>query len=152
MPDQPSAGRRPGYVPAEERHAYHALCAYTLAHGGAAFIHQHVVDAYAAQQAHDGSKPIGVAFALAGLYLLIETRFTGRQVQRAHMQMAQRKRTWPAFELPVDRGAMTAVDVMAAAAGAERDRAIHAWCESVWSAYATNKTAVAAVLHESSII
>lgn len=152
MPDQPSADPRPGDVPAEEQDAYHALCAYTLAHGDAAFIHQHVVDAYAAQQAHAGSKSIGVAFALAGLYLLIEARFTGRQVQRAHMRMAQRKRTWPTFELPADRGTMTAVDVLAAGAGAERDRAIHAWCASVWSAYSDSKQAVAGLLREYRII
>jgi hypothetical protein len=34
-----------------EEDAYHELCAYTLQRGDAAFIHQHVVDAFAAQRA-----------------------------------------------------------------------------------------------------
>ena len=59
---------------------------------------------------------------------------TGRWVQRVHMQMAQRKRTWPSWTLPRERGACTAVDVMRAAPGPERDRAIDAWCVSVWTA------------------
>src|SRR4029079_9142963 len=90
--------------------AYHELSAYTLAHGGAAFIHQHVVDAFAAQHADDRSqpisvtvalvddedrrKPIGVTFALVGLFLHVELRWTGRQVQRAHVQLARQKRPW----------------------------------------------------------
>jgi hypothetical protein len=132
----------------EDEDAHDALAAYTLTHGDPAFIHQHVVDAYAAQQAHDRSKPIGVAFALAGLYLLVEARFTGRQVQRAHMQMAQRKRAWPRFDLPVERGSMTAVDVMAAPAGAERDRAIDVWCAVVWEAYRASAADVARLARE----
>jgi hypothetical protein len=52
--------------------AYHELCGYTLTHGDAAFIHQHVVDAFAAQHADAHSKPIGITFALAGLYLHLE--------------------------------------------------------------------------------
>ena len=31
--------------------AYHELCCYTLSHGHPSFIHQHVVDAFAAQDA-----------------------------------------------------------------------------------------------------
>jgi len=34
-----------------EENAYHRLCAYTLQRGDATFIHQHVVDAFAAQRA-----------------------------------------------------------------------------------------------------
>jgi hypothetical protein len=42
---------------------YNELCCYTLSHGDPSFIHQHVVDAYAAQTADDRSKPIGLTFA-----------------------------------------------------------------------------------------
>ena len=49
--------------------AYHELCYYTLTLGDPAFIHQHVVDAFAAQQADEQTKPIKVTFALVGLYL-----------------------------------------------------------------------------------
>ncbi|HKN67515.1 MAG TPA: DUF5946 family protein, partial [Gemmatimonadaceae bacterium] len=91
-----------------ERDAYDELCAYTLTHGDVTFIHQHVVDAWAAQHATPESKPIGVTFALAGLYLHVERQLTGRQVQLAHMRMAKQKRDWPAFILPESRGTMTA--------------------------------------------
>jgi uncharacterized protein DUF5946 len=119
-----------------EREAYDELCAYTLTHGDPRFIHQHVVDAFAAQHATPKSKPIGVTFALAGLYLHLEKGFTGREVQRAHMQMARQKREWPKWILPSSRGIITAIGVLAKAKGPERDHAIDAWCKSVWSAFA----------------
>jgi len=67
-----------------QHEAYDALCAYTLTRGDAAFIHQHVVDAFAAQSADEATKPITLTFALVGLYLHVERQFTGREVQRAH--------------------------------------------------------------------
>ena len=132
--------------------AYHELCGYTLTHGDAAFIHQHVVDAFAAQHAGGQSKPIGVTFALVGLYLHLERGFTGRQVQRAHMQMARHTRQWPAFDLPAARGSITALDVMAAPAGSARDRAIDDWCRSVWDAFAASRPAVEALLRDHQIV
>ena len=133
--------------------AYHELSAYTLGHPDpVAFIHQHVVDAYAAQHADAQSKAIGVTFALVGLYLHLERGFTGRQVQRAHMQMARQKRQWPAFDLPAARGSITAIDVMAAAAGTARDRAIDEWCRSVWDSFAGCRPPVEALLREYQIV
>jgi hypothetical protein len=41
---------------------------------------------------------------------------------------------------------MTAVDVIAAPAGPERDRAIDEWCASVWKAYASSRQAVVELL------
>lgn len=125
--------------------AYDALAAYTLTLGDPAFIHQHVVDAFAAQHATEATKPITVAFALIGLYLHVERGLTGRQVQRAHMMLARRSRTWPVFRLPETRGAMTAADVLAAPAGPARDRAISSWSGVVWSAYAEIAPEVAAL-------
>jgi hypothetical protein len=55
-----------------DEEAYHGLCCYTLAHGDPSFIHQHVVDAFAAQTADDRTKPIKLALALIGLYLHVE--------------------------------------------------------------------------------
>jgi hypothetical protein len=129
-------------APGDEREAYHALCAYTLTRGDPAFIHQHVVDAFAAQHAADTSKPIGVTFALVGLFLLLEKGFSGRQVQRVHMELARHKQNWPRFMLPTDRGAVTALDVMKAPEGAERDRAIHGWCAAVWGALSGNRQTI----------
>ncbi|MCR4375221.1 MAG: DUF5946 family protein [Acidobacteria bacterium] len=121
-------------VPAEQD-AYDELQCYTLAHTDPAFVHQHVVDAWAAQHADDQTKPIALAFALFGLYLHVEKGLSGRHVQRAHMALARKGKTWPVFALPPERGAVTALRVMAAAAGPERDAAIDAWCAAVWAAF-----------------
>jgi len=86
------------------------------------FILQHVVDAFAIQNANDNSKTIGVLFGLVGLYLHVENQFSGHGVQKAHMQLGRRKREWPRVYLPEDRGSMTVADVLAASAGPERDR------------------------------
>ena len=131
-----------------EQDAQDALAAYTLTHGDVAFIHPHVVDACAAQHATRETKPIAITFALIGLYLRVERGLSGRQVQRAHIMLAKRSRHWPTFPLPEGRGAMTAIDVMAAPAGLERDRAIDAWCASVWDAYRDVAPAVVVLARE----
>lgn len=131
-----------------EEDAQNALAAYTLTHGDPRFIHQHVVDAFAAQHATTETRPIAVAFALIGLYLHVVRGLSGRQVQRAHMVLAKRSRHWPTFPLPEHRGAITAVDVMAAPDGLERDRAIDAWCGSVWDAYRDVAPAVVVLARE----
>jgi hypothetical protein len=117
--------------------AYDELCAYTLSLGDPEFIHQHVVDAQAAQAATTESKPIGVAFALAGLYLHLERGFTGREVQRAHMCLGKSGPPWPVFPLPGEgeRGSVTADDVLAIPEGPTRAAAIDDWCRSVWAAW-----------------
>ncbi|MGH8092329.1 MAG: DUF5946 family protein [Chthoniobacterales bacterium] len=122
------------------------LCAYTLTRGDGAFIHQHVVDAFAAQTADESTAPIKLTFALVGLYLHVERQFTGREVQHAHMQIARHKRAWPAFVLPCDRGSITAADVLARAAGSVRDDAIHSWCAAVWDVFCSSRPAVEELL------
>jgi hypothetical protein len=72
-----------------EQELYNALACYTLSLADPEFIHQHIVDAFGAQRADEKTKPIGVVFALAGLYLYLEKNYTGRQVQLAHIQMAE---------------------------------------------------------------
>lgn len=135
-----------------EEDAYHELSAYTLTHGDPRFIHQHVVDAWAAQTATSSDKPIRPVFALVGLYLHLERGKTGREAQLAHMQMGERKREWPAIALPPDRGAITAIDVMKAAPGPDRDQAIERWCESVWNAFRGNRATIVALLSEYRIL
>jgi len=135
-----------------EEEAYHEVCAYTLTHGDPSFIHQHVVDAWAAQQASANSKPISVCFALVGLYLHVEQGFTGREVQRAHMQLAKRPEPWPLGPLPVARGAITVHDVLEASEGAARDAMIHAWAGAVWEAHAESRERMAELLRRRGII
>ncbi|MDQ3170359.1 MAG: DUF5946 family protein [Acidobacteriota bacterium] len=133
--------------------AYHELCGYALTRGDATFIHQHVVDAFAAQSATPATKPIAIAFALVGLYLHLEKGFNGREVQRAHMKMAREKHAWPLIALPAERGSMTAADVIRAPAGAARDAAIDDWCQSVWTCYcAKSRDTIAALLERHRIL
>lgn len=132
--------------------AYHELCAYSLGRRDPEFIHQLVVDAFGAQHADERTKPIGLTFALVGLYLAVEKGWTGRQVQHVHMRLGRRKQVWPTFVLPADRGSMTAVDVMASAEGPERDRAIRAWCASVWDACAGSRGQVVELLRQHGVL
>ena len=137
---------------ATDQDAYNELCYYTLSHGDQAFIHQHVVDAFAAQTAGEDDKPIKVTFALVGLFLHVEKRFSGRQVQLAHMKLAREKQAWPVFVMPTKPGAMTVRDVLAAPAGPARDEMIDRWCESVWDAFGENRQIVSDLLREHGII
>jgi hypothetical protein len=119
---------------------------YTLAHSDLAFIHQHVVDAYAAQHLRESPSTIGAAFALAGLYLAVERRFTGRQVQTMHIAMAKASKQWPHFDPPRDLGPLTVADVIAVEAGPGRDAAILRWCASVWAAWSAEHDRVRAMV------
>lgn len=135
-----------GAVPTVEEKAYDELQFYTLARADSRFIHQHVVDAWAAQNADRRTKPITLTFALVGLYLHVEKGLAGRQVQRVHRTLARRRRSWPSFLLPRQRGSLTASSVINATEGSERDAAIDTWCEEVWSAYGDNRKTVAELL------
>ena len=128
------------------RSAYDAVYAYTMGRG--AFVLQHVVDAYAVQTANDRSKPIGIIFALVGLYLHVERQFSGTDVQRVHMRLGREKRPWPTITLPQHRGTVTAADVLEAAPGPERDSAIDEWCRSVWQAFGDSRQTIVDLLRE----
>ncbi len=80
------------------------LTYWTLAQQDGRFIHQHAVDAYEAQHAGGKTRPITGVFGLIGLYLAIEKRYTGRQVQLAHMKIASRRKDWPRLEPPARKG------------------------------------------------
>src|SRR6478672_7308886 len=132
------------------RAAYDEVYVYTVGRPG--FILQHVVDAFAVQTANDESSPIGIVFGLVGLYLHVEKQFSGRQVQKAHMELGRKKREWPNLHLPNDRGRMTAADVLAANAGPERDGAIEDWCKSVWAACIASRETIVDLLREHQLI
>jgi hypothetical protein len=57
------------------------LSYYTLSLQDNYFIHQLIVDAYAAQHSGKDVKTITTAFALGGLFLVNERTYTGKQVQ-----------------------------------------------------------------------
>ena len=111
---------------------YDELSFYTLGLRDDAFLHQNIVDAYAAQHVDEQTKPIRTVFALIGLYLHIEKGFTGRQVQKMHMRLANRRKQWPTIPPPEEKAKITVADVLAAVPGEQRDAAIRDWCIAVW--------------------
>ena len=129
--------------------AYDELYVYTM--GRRNFILQHVVDAQQAQTATQDNKPIGVVFSLVGLYLHVEKGFTGAEVQKAHQKLGRQKRQWPTIQFPQQRGSITAIDVMAAPAGPERDAAIDRWCELVWKAFSDSRDVIVRLVAENGI-
>jgi len=126
-----------------EQEAFNELSYYTLSHADPAFIHQYIVDAYAAQHADEKSKPIKIAFALIGLYLHIEKHYSGKEVQKAHMRLAKKKKQWPLFDLPANRGNIGVYNVLGTEPGPPRDRAIKEWSASVWEAWSESHSKVA---------
>jgi hypothetical protein len=128
------------------RDLFHELSYYTLAHGDSRFIHQHVVDAYAVQHAAENRKPLATAAGLIGLYLFAEKGWTGRQVQRAHMQLGNRMKEWPAFPPPPDPAPVHVAAVLAAPEGTARDLAIEEWARAVWTSWAPVHGEVRALL------
>ena len=130
-----------------EQEQYNELLFYTLGHPDmAGFIHQHVVDAYAAQKADENTKPVSITFSLAGLHLFIDKNYSGRQVQQAHIKMSKNKKVLPAIILPFHRGNITISDVLRASPGQMRDIMIKKWCISVWEAYKDNHEIIAALV------
>lgn len=131
---------------------FHELCYYTLAHHNRGyFIHQHAVDAFAAQMADENTRPIKLTFGLIGLYLYLEKGFTGKQIQDAHVKLSINKKAWPSLPLPKDRGIITVADVLHAEAGEPRDRMISIWCQSVWDAYAGWHEVIARLIKDEEI-
>jgi hypothetical protein len=128
------------------RAAYDEVYVDTMGRPG--FILQHVVDAFVLQTASNHSKPITVVFGLVGLYLRVEKQYSGHQVQQVHMKLGREKRGWPSICFPEDQGRITVVDVLAASAGPERDKAIDDWCRSVWTAFSGNRQIIVALLRE----
>ena len=115
---------------------YFELSYYTLSHKGPDFIHQHLVDAYTAQIADEHTKPIAITYALAGLYLHLLKNYTGKEVQLAHMALSKKSKVFEKINLPTYRGSITVIDILKIPEGVERDHMIHAWCQTVWDAFA----------------
>jgi hypothetical protein len=108
------------------------LYAYTLSRDRGEFIHQHAVDAYAAQHIGKETKPIALAAALIGLFLFSERGRSGRQVQQVHMDLGNKMKTWPLFEAPADHARLTVMEPLSVPPGSERDDKIKQWARAVW--------------------
>lgn len=114
---------------------FQELSFYTLAIESPVFSHQFAVDAYSAQHAGGHTKPITVAFSLVGLYLAVEGNYTGRQVQQAHMRLAQQSKSWPLPPTHAFQATLTVQDVLLAEAGPARDKLVRAWSSAVWQSW-----------------
>jgi hypothetical protein len=112
------------------------LSCYTVSKRDAEFIHQHAVDAYEAQHADGKTRNITIVFGLIGLYLAMKKGYTGKQVQRAHMQIARMRKDWPRLEPPARPASLTVLDVRKAPDGPEKDAMIHRWMAAVWESWA----------------
>jgi hypothetical protein len=128
-----------------DQEVFDELSFYTLNLGDDAFLHQNIVDAYAAQHADEQTKPIKIVFALIGLYLYLEKGFTGRQVQKMHMRLASQRKHWPTIPRPDAAASITAVDVLAAAPGLQREQAIRDWCGAVWETWKASRSKIMAL-------
>jgi hypothetical protein len=128
---------------------YDQLAFYTRELRDPEVIQQHLVVAHAVQRAGPGSKPIAIVFGLIGLYLHLEKNFTSRQVQRAHMQLARKRRVWAASPIPPMQGASIGVaEVLAALPGPERNAMIDRWCAAVWQDWQHARPQIEALARE----
>jgi hypothetical protein len=129
------------------------LSFYTLSHSDKeTFIHQHIVDAYTAQTADSKTKTIAIVYSLVGLYLFIEKKYTGKQVQLTHLKLSKDKSNFPHIILPEKRGEISISNVLAKKSGKERDIMIQNWCSSVWLSYYESKEKIEMYLIEQKII
>lgn len=97
--------------------------------------HQTCVDAYRAQHAGSGTPAIAIAFALNGLYLVLERGITGYQAREAHRYLASTVKSWPRFTPPQSAGATTVLDVALASSPEEHALLVERWGRSVWAAW-----------------
>jgi len=108
------------------RHDREDLCnelySYTLQHPDRSFIHQNAVDAYACQYANERTKAITIVFGLVGLYLYLEKGYSGKQVQKAHMQLAKRRKDWVRPQLPKERAVSPSPMLLALLVGNKETR------------------------------
>jgi hypothetical protein len=110
--------------------AYTHLHAARLGHW-----HQTCVDAYGAQHISERTRPITAAFALNGLYLVLERGLSGFQARQAHGFLARTVNSWPHFTAPPTVGQITVFDVALASSPEEHIELVQRWGRSVWSAW-----------------
>ena len=127
---------------------FNELSFYTLSLGYEEFIHQMAVDAYEAQHAGQGTKNITGTFGLIGLYLSFEKGYNGRQVQRAHMMLANARKDWPCFDPAGKHWPLTVMDVLKSPEGENRDRMLRSWAHAVWDGWRDQHQAVAELVED----
>jgi hypothetical protein len=114
---------------------YHELSAYLMMNPDITFRTQHAVDAYGAQHSGRLVKNIRTAFSLIGLYLALECDYSGRRVQKAHLELVQKNIQWPSFDLPSRPYSLSVVDVLAIEEGTNRYEMLMKWAKDVWNTW-----------------
>ena len=106
-------------------------------YGYPAHTHRLTVDAYAVQHPGTPSRQSiqSVNAHLASLCLVLERGLTGRQATSALARIAVRAGEFAWLEPPVPNGALTVLDVAAAADLEEHERLVRRWAEGVWAAW-----------------
>lgn len=89
--------------------------------------HQTCVDAYRGQHVGPEAPQIAVAFALNGLYLVLERGFTGYEARKAHGYLASTVESWPRFTPPRSAGETTVLDIALASTPVEHARLVQGW-------------------------
>src|SRR6185295_15005157 len=79
---------------------FYELTFYTLNQDPEYFIHQLIVDAYGAQHITKDTKPVAVGATLLGLYLFAEHNYTGKGIQKAHIDLGSKMRELPTITIP----------------------------------------------------
>lgn len=118
---------------------YNELSIYTLSLNNKEFIHQHIVDAFTAQNADGNIKNITLFFAVIGLYLYIEKGFNGKEIQDLHTKIANSKKELPKLKIPKEKASITVSEVLEARPGIERNEKIKEWSRSVWKIFKNQK-------------
>ncbi len=125
------------------------LSALTLSLRDKDFIHQLVVDAYAAQHSGANVKPVTTAFALIGLDLVFERGYTGRQVQKVHIALGKTRRQWPHFVPPSGKAALTVRDVLENVSRDSYAGWVYQWGKSVWDLWQAEHVEISRLVHQS---
>lgn len=106
-------------------------------------VHQLTVDTYAVQHAGGVHPDKSVGIHLAGLYLVLEKRFTPPTVPRFLQRLANSIQAWPNFVPPDGAGLPTVHDVARARSPEAHVERVQAWSRSLWRAWSCYHTEVA---------
>lgn len=100
-------------------------------------VHQLTADTYAAQHPGTPSRKTrqSVAVHLMSLYLTLECGQRPEQVRTAMKQAASASREFTWLDPPASLGALTILDVHAAAGPVEHQERVRRWARSVWKAW-----------------
>lgn len=126
---------------------YYELSYFTLSLQDEDFIHQLIVDTYAAQHFGINTKPITITFALVGLYLVNERHYTGKHVQQVHIDLANKSQKWPKFKLDNKSANINVLDILNCPDN-KKPHLIKEWSKSVWLTWKHEKEKVSCLLNK----